>query len=170
MKSRNPVGSGEGNTRKRLENEADRRAQLASYAIDRGHAHTLRRHLLQGLNSHAFYYHRGFSSGTLIDKAAWLGQLECVKVLEEAGARLSEAGILDAIILEENHHIVAYLLETEKFDPSGVTECGRPWAEAIRLPTPEAASSYVRAISEWERSKIASETPNFSKRSRVKSL
>jgi hypothetical protein len=170
MKSRNPISSGESNTRKRLENEADRRAQLASYAIDRGHAHTLRRHLLQGLNPHAFYYHRGFSSSTLIDRAAWHGALECLRALEEAGARVSEEGILNTIILEENHHIVAYLLETEKFDPSGLMESGRPWAEAIRLPTPGAASSYVRAISEWERSKITSEALNFSQKSRPKFL
>jgi hypothetical protein len=161
MKSSKTIDSAAGNARKRVENQADRRARLASYAIERGHAQTLRRHLLEGLDPGAQFFYRGvgFFGDRLIGEAALLGEVECVKTLEEAGAQMTDEEILRVFRPENNQQMVTYLLATQKFDPAGLMRSGRPWADRIAELPPKSLRNCVRAISEWESEMLACSSP-----------
>ncbi|MGF6181247.1 hypothetical protein ABIB42_002260 [Massilia sp. UYP32] len=139
-----------------METAAEHRARLATYAVERGHAHTLRRHLAEGLDPEAKFFYRGvgFTSERLMGEAVWLGSVDCVKALEDAGARLTDEEILRALHPGHNREMVAYLLATGKFDPYGQMTSGRPWADAIDELDQESMSDLVKIISEWERAKL----------------
>lgn len=138
------------------ETDAEHRARLATYAVERGHAHTLRRHLAEGLDAEAKFFYRGvgFTSERLMGEAVWLGSVECVKALEDAGARLTDEEILRALHARHNREMVAYLLASGKLDPHGSTTSGVPWTDAIAGLCQESMSNLVEAISDWERVKL----------------
>jgi len=121
------------------ETVAERRVRLASYAIERGHEHTLRRHLRrEGLDPESRFYLPGVGVGhdTLIGGAAWHGDAGSIKALEDAGARMTEDEIVRAIDTS-NPRMAAYLLATKKIDPAGAMGCGRLWADCIAELEPE---------------------------------
>lgn len=154
------------------ETAIERRARLASNAIMRGHDHTLRRHLSEGLDPESRFYssHSGFFDQRMIGEAAWGGAVECVQALEDAGARLTDEEILRGLSPSHNKRMVAYLLTTGKFDPAGSMSSGRPWADAISQLAPEPSRNVVQAISEWERSQLSSDAKPMPAKARVKSL
>jgi len=154
------------------ETVVERRARLASNALVRGHDHTLRRHLAEGLDPESFYYSRscGFWSQRMIGEAAWGGDVECVKALEDAGARLTDEEIVRAMSPSHNKRMVAYLLTTGKFDPAGSMSSGRSWADAISQLRPEPLRNVVQAISEWERSQLSSALEPTPAKARTKFL
>lgn len=156
MEPSQPINISDGSSCNRVETVADRCARLASYAIERGHAHTLLRHLSEGLNPESKFYYRGggFFSERLIGEAAWLGEIECVKALEDAGVRLTDQEIFRAIKTPNNEHMVAYFLASQKFDPAGSMTSGRPWGDSIAELSPEPLRNCLKAVSEWERGKL----------------
>ncbi|MBE3025955.1 hypothetical protein OX462_12135 [Janthinobacterium sp. SUN098] len=150
------------------ETEAKRLARLASYAIERGHAHTLRRHLNSGLAADAMFYHWGSGHGpwTLIETAARRGQLECFKALEEAGALISENAILSAVEDKLDQGVLAHLLAHRKFDPRDIMQAGCSWSDYANRCSLRAAPILERAISELERDELNSvSAPSISRRS-----
>ncbi|WP_426105452.1 hypothetical protein [Massilia sp. TSP1-1-2] len=169
MQSSGKINNGHRGARGGAAAEADRLARLASYAIERGHANTLRRHLASGLNPDSMFHHRSEGPGpwTLIETAARRGQLECLKVLEAAGALITEDAILCAVLDPCDQVVLAHLLASKTFNPRAVMESGRPWRDCFDQCSPETAAILAQAVSELERAELDSAAaPSIARRPR----
>jgi hypothetical protein len=145
-----------------METPSARQVRLASYAMERGHVKTPRRHLAEGLDPNAFFHQRSSGPGpwTLIETAARRGYFECFKALEDTGARISDDAILSAIEDDIDRSVLAHLLATGTFEPRGLRQDGWTWIDYVnRIRSPHAALGMAWAIGELEQVELDSAIP-----------
>jgi hypothetical protein len=147
--------------RRLISTSCKRHADLARAAIERGQGKALREYLAEGLDpqSELFspYPHGGFCN--LIDIAAWHGQLECMKALNDFGAKPTEVCMISLMRDARNRHVIFFLLSMGHLGPSDLTASGALWSKRLRKKlSPQSFESYLQACCEWEREQLASES------------
>lgn len=90
--------------------------------------------------------------------AAKRGQLECFKVLEEAGATITDEAITIAVDDSCGQRVLSYLLSSGKFDPRSMMRLGCSWSEYASQFSPEASPYLAQAISEIEKAELDAAT------------
>jgi hypothetical protein len=151
--------------RRNGETPPDFQSRLASCAMERGQIDTLQRYLDEGMSPDTLF-HTGWGGGgkgagpwTLIEWAARCGYFECFKVLEAAGARISDLAITNAIEDDRDRSVLDHLLATGAFDPNGLRQDGWTWIDYVnRWSSSEGKSALAWAISEREQAELSSTT------------
>jgi hypothetical protein len=161
MKTNETIDEGRTVTCRLASTSRKRYADLARAAIEQGQAKALREYLAKGLDpqSELFlpYPHLGFCN--LIDIAARHGQLECMKTLNDFGAKPTEKGMISLMKDVRNRHVIFLFLSMGHLGPAGLTASGALWSKRLKKRlSPQSFENYLQACSEWEREQLASES------------
>lgn len=151
---------------RRGETPSEFQSRLASSAMERGQIETLQRYLAEGMSPDTLF-HSGWGGGdsgagpsTLIEWAARCGYFECFKILEAAGARITDDAIMSAIEDDRDHSVFAHLLASGTFDPRGLMQDGTAWIDQVnRFGSPQGLAAIAQAIGDLEQAELSSATP-----------
>lgn len=129
--------------------------RLGSSAVARGQTRALRRHLAAGLDPNAFFqygiFNREVWGASLLERAAEMGQMECFKILAEAGAQVSMR-VMEICASENEPWFLRHLVETGRFEPSGGPKPGMSWIDYARINGAVGACEFLlQTICERER-------------------
>lgn len=141
-------------------------SRLASCAMERGQIETLQRYLSEGMSPDTLF-HSGWGGGsggagpsTLIDWAARCSYIECFKLLEARGARVTDETIMGALADDCDNMVLKHLLATGAFDPRGFMQDGREWIEFVNSTcSPQNKTTIAEVISDLEQAELGAVIP-----------
>lgn len=167
MESRKKMSGDRCGLRRRSgETPSEFQSRLASGAMERGQIETLQSYLMQGMDPDTLF-HSGWGGGgwgagpsTLIDWAARSSYIECFKLLEARGARITDETIMSALEDDCDNMVLTHLLATGAFDPRGFMQDGRAWIEFVNSTcSPQNKATIAEVISDLEQAELGAVIP-----------